>query len=117
MKPTSRRGRTPTGKGRFAKGNQFAKGKGRPPGSKDKFTTNMKQMALNALNDERVGGEEGFIEWILQSKKNRASFYTWLMKNAFPTNIDVTLPKDTIIKVISALPRPGAKKPKSEEKK
>ena len=43
-------------------------------------------MVFNALNDERVGGEEGFIEWIIASKGNRAAFYTWLMK-MLPTSL------------------------------
>ena len=59
---------------------------GRPKGSENKLTKSIKEMVFNALNDERVGGEEGFIEWIIASKGNRAAFYTWLMK-MLPTSL------------------------------
>ena len=61
---------------------------GRPKGSENKLTKSIKEMVFNALNDERVGGEEGFIEWIIASKGNRAAFYTWLMK-MLPTNVGI----------------------------
>ena len=61
---------------------------GRPKGSENKLTKSIKEMVFNALNDERVGGEEGFIEWIIENKRNKATFYAWLMK-MLPTNVDV----------------------------
>ena len=53
---------------------------GRPKGSENKLTKNIKEMVFNALNDERVGGLEGFIKWVIDTKRNKELFYTWLMK-------------------------------------
>jgi len=62
--------------------------KGRPKGAKNKFTSNIKEMLLNAFNDKRVGGQEEFIKWIISNNRNRELFYTWLMK-MLPSNVDV----------------------------
>lgn len=70
--------------GQFTKGNS-----GRPKGSKNKLTTNIRELVMTALNDERIGGEEGFIKWIDSSKRNKELFYSWLMK-MLPTNLDVS---------------------------
>ena len=68
----------------------FEKGRektgGRKKGVKNKLTTNIKDMLFNALNDERVGGEEEFIKWIIDTKRNKELFYTWLMK-MLPTSL------------------------------
>ena len=68
----------------------FEKGRektgGRKKGVKNKLTTNIKDMLFNALNDERVGGEEEFIKWIINTKRNKELFYTWLMK-MLPTSL------------------------------
>jgi len=68
-------------KGQFKRGNP-----GRPIGSKNKLTTNIKDMIFEALNNEEVGGTEGFIEWILASKRNKELFYGWLMR-MLPTSV------------------------------
>ena len=69
---------------------KFEKGRektgGRKKGVKNKLTTNIKDMLFNALNDERVGGEEEFIKWIIDTKRNKELFYTWLMK-MLPTSL------------------------------
>ena len=61
---------------------------GRKKGSPNKFTNNIKDMVLNALNDKRIGGEEGFIKWIIVNKRNKGMFYSWCMK-MLPSNISV----------------------------
>ena len=58
---------------------------GRPKGSQNKFTS-LKEDFLNAYNDDRVGGIEGLIEWIIENKRNKAMFYQWLTK-MLPTNV------------------------------
>jgi len=59
---------------------------GRPKGSENKLTKNIKEMLLDTLNDERVGGLEGFITWVVDTKRNKELFYTWLMK-MLPTSL------------------------------
>ena len=85
----------------------FEKGRdktgGRKKGVKNKLTTNIKDMLFNALNDERVGGEEEFIKWIIASNRNKELFYTWLMK-MLPTNVDADISGDigiTIKKILT----------------
>ena len=60
--------------------------KGRPKGAKNKLATNIKDMLFSTLNDKRVGGLEGFIKWVAETKGNKILFYTWLMK-MLPTSI------------------------------
>lgn len=69
---------------KFKKGHK--KKGGRKKGVKNKFTNNIKDMLLNALNDKRVGGEEEFVKWIITSNRNKELFYTWLMK-MLPTSL------------------------------
>ncbi len=71
--------------GKFLRGHSGNLG-GRPPGSKNKLTTNIKDMIFEALNDERIEGTEGFIEWIQASKRNKELFYGWLMR-MLPTSV------------------------------
>lgn len=71
--------------GKFLRG-QSGHPEGRPLGSKNKLTTNIKDMIFEALNNEEVGGTEGFIEWILASKRNKELFYGWLMR-MLPTSV------------------------------
>lgn len=61
---------------------------GREKGVKNKFTEDIKKMILNALNDKRVGGEEGFIKWVIANKRNKEIFYGWLMK-MLPSNVSM----------------------------
>jgi len=68
------KGRNPDGT--FTKGSSEA---GRRVGSKNKFTS-IKQDFLDAYNDERIGGLEGLIAWVLESKRNKAMFYQWVTK-------------------------------------
>jgi len=91
----------------FKKGESGNPG-GRPKGSKNKLTTSIKEMVFNALNDERVGGEEGFIEWIIENKRNKATFYMWLMK-MLPSNMDVEEGGElaVILKKVLTDERPG----------
>jgi len=60
--------------------------KGRPRGAKNKLATNIKDMLFSTLNDKRVGGLEGFINWVAETKGNKILFYTWLMK-MLPTSL------------------------------
>ncbi len=59
---------------------------GRKKGVKNKLTTNIKDMLFSTLNDKRIGGLEGFIKWVGETKGNKILFYTWLMK-MLPTSI------------------------------
>ena len=68
----------------------FEKGRkktgGRKKGIKNKLATNIKDMLFSTLNDKRVGGLEGFIKWVIDTKGNKILFYTWLMK-MLPTSL------------------------------
>lgn len=85
--------------GTFTKGSSEA---GRKQGSMGKFT-NLKDDFLEAYSDKRVGGLEGLITWILESKHNKRLFYQWLTR-MLPTSIsgdvkgDITL---TVKKVVT----------------
>lgn len=74
-------------KHKFKKGDPKPPSSGRKKGVKNKFTTDIKEMVFNALNDSRVGGEEEFIKWIITNNRNRETFYSWLMK-MLPSNVD-----------------------------
>jgi len=63
----------------FKSGDQKPPNSGRKEGVKNKFTS-IKQSFLDAFKDERVGGTEGLILWILDNKRNRAMFYSWVTK-------------------------------------
>jgi len=65
---------------KFKRGAKKPANSGRKKGVKNKFTINIKEMVLDTLNDERVGGLEGFIKWVIDTKRNKELFYTWLMK-------------------------------------
>ena len=69
---------------RFEKGK--AKTGGRKKGAKNKLTNDIKEMMFKTLNDERIGGLEGFIKWVIDTKRNKELFYTWLMK-MLPTSL------------------------------
>ena len=98
------------------RGKPFEKGNpGRPKGAKDKFTT-LKQAFLDAFRDEEIGGSKGMVKVFKKSDAKKIMFFK-IMAGMLPRNVDVTLPTDTVIKVITAVPGSGAKKPKSKEKK
>ena len=59
---------------------------GRKKGVKNKLTNDIKEMMFNTLNDERIGGLEGFVKWVIDTKRNKELFYTWLMK-MLPTSL------------------------------
>ena len=83
-KETKKNGRTPDGK--FAEGNP---GGGRPKGSENKYTADMRKFILDALYDERVGGLEGFIEWLLEKPQpNFPMLYGWVFK-MLPSNVNL----------------------------
>lgn len=97
-------------KGRFAKGNP-----GMKPGTTHRFT-DLKKSFISVF--EKIESEsqlkesvDSFYDWATKSTKNQGLFYQMISK-MLPSNLDLTLPRDTIIKVVSALPRP-----KPEEKK
>ena len=85
----------------------FEKGRkktgGRKKGAKNKLANNIREMLLDTLNDKRVGGLEGFIKWVTDTKGNKILFYTWLMK-MLPTNVDADISGDigiTIKKILT----------------
>ena len=59
--------------------------KGRPKGSKNKFTT-LKDAFLGVFED--VGGREGLKDWVNESKANRREFYRMITK-MLPANVSV----------------------------
>ena len=59
----------------FKPGNRL--GKGRPKGSKNKFTT-LKESFIEAYL--KLGGTKGLIRWIESSPKNKAAFYHDLIR-------------------------------------
>ena len=59
----------------FKPGNKL--GKGRPKGSKNKFTT-LKESFIEAYL--KLGGTKGLIKWIESSPKNKAAFYHDLIR-------------------------------------
>ena len=63
----------------FQKGNR-ANPKGRPLGAKSKVSETFYEYAIRALNDERIGGYEGFIEWIIGRARNKEIYFNWLAK-------------------------------------
>lgn len=70
-------------------------GQGRPKGSKNKFTT-LKDAFLEAF--EKTGGTEGLVNFIKESKHNRALFYGWITK-MLPSNVDVNGNLGVVLKV------------------
>jgi len=64
--------------------------KGRPRGSKNKFTS-LKDSFLEAF--EALDGTEGLITWAKKSERNRAAFYGWITK-MLPTNVTSDLTGD-----------------------
>jgi hypothetical protein len=98
-------------KGRFTRGHAGSK----PKGATNKFT-DLKKAYLAVFEkieteSEKEQNIDSFYDWATKNEKNQGMFYQMLSK-MLPSNLDVTLPRDTIIKVISAVPRP-----KPEEKK
>jgi len=61
-------------------------GPGRPKGSQNKFTS-LKDTFLEAF--KKTGGTQGLVDFINESKRNRAMFYGWITK-MLPSNIDHT---------------------------
>ena len=68
---------------KFKRGHPKKGGKKR--GTPNKFT-NIKQSFVDAFKDKRVGGTEGLVKWVNESKRNRAMFYQLITK-LFPTAI------------------------------
>jgi hypothetical protein len=98
-------------KGLFVKGHPASK----PKGATNKFT-DLKRAFLAVF--EKIESEsklkeevDSFYDWAIKNTKNQGLFYQMLSK-MLPSNLDLTLPRDTSIKVISAIPRP-----KTEENK
>ena len=62
---------------------------GRPKGSKNKFTRDVKEAFLQAFFDkDGIGGAEGIKKLIKQSTKNKMTFLQMISK-MLPSNIDV----------------------------
>lgn len=94
------------------------------PGSKKGTThrfTDLKKVFLAVFEKIETEAElkesvDSFYDWAIKNTKNQGEFYK-LVAKMLPRNLDVTLPTDTVIKVISAVPRPAETAPKPEEKK
>ena len=69
----------------FKKG-QSGNPKGRPKGSKDKFT-DLKNSFLEAF--EKLGGVDALVEWAKKNANTKAQFYAMITK-LFPRTIDVS---------------------------
>jgi hypothetical protein len=54
-------------------------GPGRPKGSKDKFTRDIKEALLEAFNSPEIGGVQGLIKFGMQPR-NQAKFFEFVMK-------------------------------------
>ena len=63
--------------GRPYRKGQSGNPKGKPKGAVCKFTT-LKAAFLNVF--ERMGGEDGLLEWVNASNHNKAAFYQWITK-------------------------------------
>lgn len=72
---------------KFKKG-QSGNPKGRKKGAKSKLSESFYQDCLAAYNDPRVGGLEGLVRWIIESKRNRMAFYAWMAKT-IPANLQL----------------------------
>jgi len=98
-------------KGRFTFG-KTGKPKGATNAGKIWFAL-FEKIETEAQRDEAINS---FFKWATKNDRNQAIFYQTFSK-MLPTNVDVGLTGDTIIKVISAVPRPSESEPKTEEKK
>lgn len=80
--PKPRKGYTDA-HGKFAKGNP-----GKPVGAGTRPFTSLKNAFLDAFNDERVGGVEGLVLWIIEDSFHKRHFYQWITK-MLPRTVDV----------------------------
>jgi hypothetical protein len=79
-------------------------GPGRPKGSANKLTADIKQMLMEALDES--GGKDYFVE---QAKKNPAAFMT-LIGKVLPTQVSGTLEVTTMSSILSELDGRASKK-------
>lgn len=117
----------------FKLGNKL--GRGRPRGSKNKFTT-LKESFIEAYL--KLGGTKALIKWIESSPKNKAAFYHDLIR-LIPASQLTAIEKDSLTyelsdkfmprlkierivtnklpeEIIMRLPRPGDGQPESKSK-
>lgn len=78
---------------------------GRAKGCKNKFTS-LKESFVDVF--KRLGGTEALYNWADKNDHNKGIFYAWITK-MLPSNIDISGQISTVIKVISAVPRPEKK--------
>jgi len=90
--------------------------RGRPKGSKNKFTS-LKDSFLEAF--EALDGTQGLINWAKKSERNKALFYGWITK-MLPSNVDVdhsgTIKTDNkvTVEVVHVQSKKNGKKKKDE---
>lgn len=89
------------GKQRFKKGNPGGPVGKRGPHKKTienlKGFTSLKQSFIDAFNDERIGGTEGLVLWILERRTFRQeAFYNWIAR-MLPRSVDVNAPEDSTL--------------------
>lgn len=94
----------------FKKGNKL--GRGRPRGSKNRFST-LKASFIEAY--EKLGGTRGLLKWIKENPKNKAAFYHDLVR-LIPTRSLEDIKEEGLLKFelsekympkIMRMPRPG----------
>ena len=85
--------------GRIAKGCG-----GRPAGTKNKYTVSVLDAVLGVFSD--LGGESGLRTWAAQNPRNKAMFYSWVMK-LLPQNIKVDNVKPIEIVIKREIKRDG----------
>jgi len=71
--------------------------KGRPKGAKSKLSTIFYEACRQAFLDERVGGVEGFIQWVTANNHNKAVFFNWLANKLLPSEIGISQDENEII--------------------
>lgn len=70
--------------------NLTRRGRGRPKGSNNRFTT-IKDEFFKAFR--QIGGIKGLKKWILEDPKHRGQFYSWLVQ-LLPKGIEVGKPEE-----------------------
>ena len=78
---------------------------GRAKGCKNKFTS-LKESFLDVF--KQLGGTQALYDWAEKNDHNKGIFYGWITK-MLPANVNLSGEISTIIKVISAVPRPEKK--------
>ena len=71
--------------GQFERGSKALAGAGRPPGSLNRTTVQLKQAILDAA--EAAGGEEGMVGYLRRLAVENSSAFSSLLKSVLPTTL------------------------------